>query len=82
MFADTLTADLRLAIRRLVQRPGFSAIAVVTLALGLGANVAVFSLVRATMYQRLPVARPGELVRRGEQLAEHHQHSRAASGTA
>src|SRR5436309_7422958 len=65
MFADTLAADLRLAIRRLVQRPGFTAIAVVTLALGLGANVAVFSLVRATMYQRLPVARPGELARLG-----------------
>src|SRR5436190_24393278 len=66
MFADTLAADLRLAVRRLVQRPGFSAIAVATLALGLGANVALFTLIEATMYQRLPVARPDELVRLGD----------------
>src|SRR5947207_387765 len=66
MFADTLAADLRLAVRRLVQRPGFSALAVATLALGLGANVALFTLIEATMYQRLPVARPDELVRLGD----------------
>src|SRR5262245_53302912 len=58
--------DIRLAARRLRQRPGFTAVAVLTLALGLGANVAIFTLVRATMFQKLPVANPHELVRLGD----------------
>src|ERR1051325_6848065 len=66
MLMDSLRADVRLAIRRLAQRPGFTVIALVTLALGLGANVAIFTLVRATMYARLPVAKPDELVRLGD----------------
>jgi predicted permease len=62
MFMD----DFRLAARRLRQRPGFTAVAVLTLALGLGANIAIFTLVRATMFQRLPVANPDELIRLGD----------------
>jgi macrolide transport system ATP-binding/permease protein len=62
MFLD----DFRLAARRLRQRPGFTAVAVLTLALGLGANIAIFTLVRATMFQRLPVANPDELIRLGD----------------
>jgi macrolide transport system ATP-binding/permease protein len=61
-----LLDDFRLAARRLWQRPGFTAVAVLTLALGLGANITIFTLVRATMLQRLPVANPGELVRLGD----------------
>ena len=60
-----LRDDLRLAWRRLAQRPGFTAIAVLTLALGLGANTAIFTLVRASMHQTLPVERPEALVRLG-----------------
>jgi predicted permease len=66
MRAATLRDDLRIAARRLAQRPGFTAVAVLTLALGLGANIAIFMLVQATMLQRLPVARPEELVRLGD----------------
>src|SRR5437867_2183994 len=66
MFAETLRDDLRIAARRLAQRPGFTAVAVLTLALGLGANIAIFTLVQATLLQRLPVARPDELVRLGD----------------
>ena len=66
MFIDNLRADLRIAARRLAQRPGFTAIAVLTLALGLGANIAIFTLVEAMMFRTLPVARPNELVRLGD----------------
>ena len=66
MFIARLADDVRLAVRRLRQRPGFTTVAVLTLALGLGANITIFTLVRATMLQRLPVANPDELVRLGD----------------
>ncbi len=66
MLIEAFRDDLRLAARRLAGRPGFVAVAVLTLALGLGANIAIFTLVEATMLQRLPVARPEELVRLGD----------------
>jgi hypothetical protein len=58
--------DLRLAVRSLQQRPGFTTVAILTLALGLGANTAIFTLIRAAMFQTLPVDRPHELVRLGD----------------
>ena len=57
-----LWQDLRHGVRRLVKTPGFSLIAVVTLALGMGANTAIFSLLDQVMLRRLPVERPAELV--------------------
>lgn len=51
---DSLTRDLRHAIARLIGDRGFAAITIVTLALGIGANTAVFSLVKATLLGPLP----------------------------
>jgi predicted permease len=61
-----LWQDIRLAVRRLRQQPGFAVVAVLTLSLGIGANTAVFTLVHALVLRSLPVARPAELYRLGE----------------
>jgi predicted permease len=54
--------DLRFACRTLVKHPGFSAVAVATLALGIGANTAIFTLFNAILLRSLPVADPSRLV--------------------
>jgi predicted permease len=62
-FFDTLGQDVRFAARQMMRAPGFAAVAILTLALGIGANTAVFTLTHALLLRTLPVRDPGELVR-------------------
>jgi macrolide transport system ATP-binding/permease protein len=63
---ETLFQDLRYSLRQLHKAPGFTFITVITLALGIGANTAIFTLVHGILQSSLPVADPSRLYRVGD----------------
>ncbi|HXY11487.1 MAG TPA: ABC transporter permease [Terriglobales bacterium] len=73
---ESLLQDVRYEVRRLRKAPAFAAIAVATLALGIGANTAIFSVVDATLFRRLQLNRPNAILR----LEEYHQRSANLTG--
>src|SRR5688572_21965705 len=75
LFLQHLNGDLRFALRSMHKRPGLAAVAVVSLALGIGANTAIFTLVDTVLLRRLPVQSPQELYvlmqSRGSRVSAH-----------
>lgn len=59
---ETILQDLKFGFRRLLKSPGFSFVAILSLALGIGANTAIFSLVNMILFRPLPIANPEEVV--------------------
>ena len=59
---DTIWQDVRYSVRTLIKAPAFTIAAIVSLALGIGANTTIFTLLNTLFLNPLPVARPSELV--------------------
>ena len=68
---ESIGRDVQYAFRVLRRQPGFTAVAVLSLALGIGANAAIFSLIDALLWRDLPVSNPGRLVKLGECCSSH-----------
>src|SRR6266851_3047868 len=74
-FLENIGKDVRLSLRGLSRNPGFTAVAVLSITLGIGANTAIFSLLDALMWRMLPVKDPA-----GLQLLVHGQRASFESG--
>src|SRR5580658_6203947 len=65
---ETVTGDVRFALRTLWKNKGFSAIAIAALALGIGANTAIFTVVNAVLLEPLPYPEPERIMKVGRQF--------------
>ena len=69
-FLETFAQDLRFGLRTMAKSPGFTAVAVLTLALGVGANTAFFGVVNTTLFRALPYPHPEQLVHINERITK------------
>ena len=74
---EDVTRDVRDGVRSLAKRPGFTAVAVLSLALGIGANTTIFSLVNAIILRDSPIDRPEEVVTSAPDRVSGGRHSGA-----
>ena len=71
MFPFSSMNDLKFAFRQLLKKPGFTAVAVITLGLGIGANTAMFSVINAALLRPLPFSKPEALAAVWQQYPKH-----------
>src|SRR6266536_2108606 len=75
-----IMSDLKFAFRQLVNKPGFTAVAVLTLALGIGANTAIFSIIHGVLLKPLPYPEPDRLVTLWERSPQRGIEQESVSG--
>ena len=78
---DTLLRDLRFGYRNLLRNPGFTAVAILSLAIGIGANTAIFSFINTMLLKKLPVSDPDSLVVFGTGVSRGTSRGAPASAT-
>ena len=79
-FADSIWRDLKYAMRTLHRSPGFTVVAVLVMALGIGANVALFTIVHSVLLTPLPFAEPTRLIRLYEHSSDQFPYNSVAGG--